>query len=197
VNCRIACLLDWKEEVPPSRALYAQRKLARLCVTCGNPAAEERIYCLPHLEMHRRDAKRRKEKRRSLGLCVRCGKPKASSLLLACESCRENERAKHGAKARSQRYRDALRDEVYAAYGGYECACCGEKERMFLTLDHIKNDGAAHRKEIFGKRGQNNTPQFHKWLKNHAFPEIVQVLCYNCNAGRHRNGGVCPHKERQ
>jgi hypothetical protein len=34
------------------------------------------------------------------------------------------------------------RDLVFAHYGE-QCACCGESERLFLTIDHINNDGAA------------------------------------------------------
>lgn len=25
-------------------------------------------------------------------------------------------------------------------------------------------------------------------------PEGFQTLCYNCNIGKHRNGGICPHQ---
>ena len=27
------------------------------------------------------------------------------------------------------------------------------------------------------------------------FRRRFQILCYNCNLGRSRNGGVCPHKQ--
>ena len=27
------------------------------------------------------------------------------------------------------------------------------------------------------------------------FPEGFQILCFNCNAGKHRNGGRCPHEQ--
>src|SRR3990167_45517 len=45
-----------------------------------------------------------------------------------------------------RRHRE-LKDQVYAAYGGYKCSCpkceyrfgCDEK---FLSIDHIENDGA-------------------------------------------------------
>ena len=41
-----------------------------------------------------------------------------------------------------------LKNEVFQAYGGYQCACCGETEPMFLTIDHVGNDGADHRRVI-------------------------------------------------
>jgi hypothetical protein len=28
----------------------------------------------------------------------------------------------------------------------------------------------------------------------HRFPAGFQVLCLNCNHGRFRNGGICPHQ---
>lgn len=85
------------------------------------------------------------------------------------------------------RYR-ALRAEIIAAYGG-ACNCCGETQAMFLELDHLTSDGAAHRREI--GRGSHAT---YNWAKKHQFPrDRFQLLCANCNQGRQRNGGVCPH----
>jgi hypothetical protein len=82
-----------------------------------------------------------------------------------------------------------LQYETLMAYGGYKCACCGETEPMFLTIDHKNNDGAKHRKKI----GSLGGARFYKWLRDHNYPSGFQVLCMNCNQGRHRNGGVCPH----
>lgn len=65
------------------------------------------------------------------------------------------------------------------------CNCCGEKELKFLTIDHINNDGAQHR-----KLNKNNIDNF--IIQNH-FPEDFQILCYNCNCGKSINNGVCPH----
>lgn len=71
---------------------------------------------------------------------------------------------------------------------GTTCACCGEAEEMFLTFDHVNNDGYAHRK--IDRSGSNLC----RWLIKQGFPEGFQVLCMNCNWGKYRNGGVCPHK---
>ena len=92
----------------------------------------------------------------------------------------------HRSKAISQRKK--LRDSVFSAYGGYVCNCCGETIPEFLTLDHINNDGAEHRKMI--GTGGNNLLQ---WLKKHSFPEGFQVLCWNCQWGKNLSG-ECPHK---
>jgi hypothetical protein len=93
------------------------------------------------------------------------------------------ERLKAIAIARHRR----LKDEAFAAYGGYVCVCCGEGTREFLQLDNKNNDGAKHRKEV----GPNRV---YYWLKNHGYPPIMQVLCANCNMGKRMNGGVCPHE---
>jgi hypothetical protein len=69
------------------------------------------------------------------------------------------------------------------------CACCDENNIKFLSIDHMNDDGASHRKEVGS--GSN----MHVWLHTHAYPKGFQVLCFNCNLGRSVNGGVCPHKE--
>ena len=77
---------------------------------------------------------------------------------------------------------------VFSHYGN-KCFCCGEKEYSFLTIDHIEGEGNKHRQEI-GKAGSG----FYKWLITNGFPAGFQLLCLNCNMGRYRNGGICPHK---
>lgn len=86
----------------------------------------------------------------------------------------------------SRRYYRKLQSEVFAHYGNC-CACCGENEQKFLTLDHKNNDGAAHRRSI----GIGHI--FYRWIIGNGFPDTIQLLCNNCNSGKHRNGGVCPH----
>lgn len=94
--------------------------------------------------------------------------------------------------ARWSRERNALlRAEMLAAYGG-KCACCGEDEPIFLDLDHVENDGAAHRREV------GNNTQVMVALKREGWPGgRFQILCCNCNQGKARNGGVCPHQARE
>lgn len=89
--------------------------------------------------------------------------------------------------------RKKIRDEVFAAYGGYVCACCGEDEPMFMTIDHINNDGNIHRRELAMIVGNGGTA-FFAWLRRNKFPSGFQVLCRNCNWGKHINKGVCPHQ---
>lgn len=83
----------------------------------------------------------------------------------------------------------ALRREIIDAYGG-KCACCGESESVFLELDHTRNDGKYHRTRI----GSGSKP-FYAWIRRNGFPKGgFQLLCANCNQGKSRNGGICPHK---
>jgi hypothetical protein len=77
------------------------------------------------------------------------------------------------------------RFRVIEAYGGV-CKCCGEAEWKFLSLDHVNNDGAEHRKKI----GQS---QIYKWAEDNEYPKTLQLLCYNCNMAKGFYG-KCPHE---
>lgn len=115
-----------------------------------------------------------------------------------------------------QRYRDALKrwrdrtlderkavkkaryekhkEQVFAAYGGFRCSCCGETEPTMLTIDHMQEDGADFRRR---NRGQRWSYNFYQWIIRNGFPADLQVLCYNCNLSKHRNGGICAHRLRE
>jgi hypothetical protein len=95
-------------------------------------------------------------------------------------------------RARDQKYVDLVFDHY-----GRKCICCGEEEILFLTLDHIDNDGAAHRKEIKAKNAKKGPDgiAFYRWVVQNNYPSFLQTLCSNCNTGKHRNGGHCPHKK--
>jgi hypothetical protein len=107
------------------------------------------------------------------------------------------EAAKRTAKWRSENYERAresqrvhdrkLKEAAYAAYGGFQCACCGETTEAFLSIDHMNNDGAEHRRIVPHRK-------IYKWLARNGYPEGFQILCMNCNFGKARNGGVCPHE---
>ena len=96
-------------------------------------------------------------------------------------------RGKRGGSGLTTYYR--LRHESILAYGGYRCACCGIREPLFLTNDHVNDGGSRHRRRVGVSTG------FYRWLKDRSYPPGFQVLCSNCNSGRYRNRGVCPHKD--
>lgn len=81
-----------------------------------------------------------------------------------------------------------MKNQVLAQYGK-KCHCCSEDNIAFLTIDHIHNNGAAHR-----KRDATANNLVH-WLIKNGFPKGFQVSCYNCNCGRDKSPDkVCPHR---
>lgn len=84
--------------------------------------------------------------------------------------------------------------EVMGKYseGDPKCACCGETEIKFLTIDHIKGGGMAERKKLNNKGGYN----FYRYLRKKNYPDGYQVLCFNCNMSKGAYG-ECPHRSRK
>lgn len=98
-------------------------------------------------------------------------------------------------RERDKASRFARKLEVFGHYGGAFCQCCGETCVDMLSLDHINQDGAEHRrslkKEIGGVAGGHF---IYAWARRNNFPPMFQVLCMNCNRGRYYNSGICPHE---
>lgn len=93
------------------------------------------------------------------------------------------------AKARST---DRLWQQTIEACGG-ACKCCGETEPAFLVVDHVNDDGAAHRREQRPHAPKTwSGKTFYAWLRQNGWPEGFQLLCANCNMAKARKGG-CPH----
>jgi hypothetical protein len=90
-------------------------------------------------------------------------------------------------RAYNRQWRAALKVEMHAAYGG-KCACCGESEPRFLTLEHARRDGNVHRRRLGGQM------QVYCELKRLGWPrDGYELLCWNCQMATSR-GDVCPHK---
>jgi hypothetical protein len=103
-----------------------------------------------------------------------------------CKSCSklyERSRRKERSELEKKYYRKN-QQLVVDAYGG-KCVCCGESEYKFLEIDHINGGGTQQRREM-------QPDKFYRWLRD-DHPEGFRVLCSNCNRGRWRNGGECPH----
>lgn len=125
------------------------------------------------------------KQRKEEGRCPHCGDVLPDEWKKeACPHCH-----KVGVLA-STSWRWKLTRQIFDHYG-WKCVCCGERNPMFLTLDHIEGKGNIHRKDT-RKMGSND---WYKWVIENDFPEGFQPLCYNCNLGRERNGGTCPHEE--
>ena len=81
-----------------------------------------------------------------------------------------------------------LREQAFDVYGDGCCACCGERNIGFLTIDHVENVG--------GGRRRVGGIQLYRSFRQRGWPmrDELRVLCWNCNCGRQHNGGVCPHE---
>ncbi len=124
----------------------------------------------------------------------RTTKDRRANCCKICESSRKKESYKRNtnkAKLRSKEYYRKNKREVMDHYGKV-CQCCGETRLEFLTLDHIEQDGAEHRR----KMNFNNTCtgyNFYLWLRKNNWPDMgLQVLCANCNNAK-GSCGQCPH----
>ncbi len=97
-----------------------------------------------------------------------------------CKPCNNKRKKDHYNKVRAA---------VFKHYGAV-CACCSEATLLFLTIDHINNDGNLQRwpggQRITGER-------LYSKIKTSGFPDTYQILCMNCNFGKRMNNGVCPH----
>ena len=102
-------------------------------------------------------------------------------------------------RVRGAAYRQKRKAVIFAFYGNC-CACCGERNPSVLTIDHVNNDGAEHRRHLLGTRTRSGGDLMYAWLIRNEFPEGFQLLCYNCNCakpkgscGPHRPGPISEH----
>lgn len=67
--------------------------------------------------------------------------------------------------------------------GAMSCARCGfDADLDALCLDHINDDGAAHRKQLnIGNRSTVSGTTIYERLKAIGWMDGLQVLCANCN----------------
>jgi len=155
------------------------RSLADFSRNCKRPNGLD-AYC----RRCTRERMRMKRKRHlAKGACAECGQPIGDSgSIRFCSRCTERY------ARRSTTHSRDLRTQVLRAYSGESprCACCGESNLLFLTLDHIENGGNAHRRRS-GPQGVLRE------LKQAGFPMGFRVLCFNCNLARGFYG-VCPHE---
>jgi hypothetical protein len=94
----------------------------------------------------------------------------------------KNNKARRKAISRESAIRRAnkIKAIVFSQYGkGYKPKCCWRgcniTDLDMLSLDHIKNDGAQHRKEGKHRGGMG----FYWQLFRNKFPDGFQVLCWN------------------
>jgi hypothetical protein len=102
----------------------------------------------------------------------------------------DNYRKKHWDKflTSAQKHRQKIKHKIFSHYG-YECKCCGDTTKEFLTIDHINGGGTKHRKETGCGLG------FYYWLIRNNFPKEYRTLCMNCNFSLGKYG-YCPHRRK-
>lgn len=130
--------------------------------------------------------------------CTRCGQEKPFNLDFfynhpfgrwgfdaKCKDC-----AKEISNRAAKRLAGKARMRCLIHYSGdppkCQCPGCDRTHLEFLTIDHINNDGAAHRRSI-------NFKNIYSWLIQNNFPPGFRVLCWCCNASRGKYG-YCPHE---
>lgn len=94
----------------------------------------------------------------------------------------------------NRKYSKSVKHSVFDHYshGTFACACCGESNLDFLTLDHVNGGGTKERIAIFGRPNSAGT-RFFKWLINSGFPSGYQILCANCNMSKGAHA-ACVHQ---
>lgn len=197
------------------------------CIECGQTKTLNEFYGKPGLRWKHRPRCREciqsgiEKAQQEMRVCTKCHQTKKGSdfyvrklvpsgnyvLARECKACYRVRARKHRDVDRErylkqqhvygQRRHEFLRNVVFEHYGGWKCACCGETEPKFLTLDHINNDGAAFRRKIAGKQEKGGGFRTYQWLYTNGLPPGYQVLCANCNYGKRMNKGICPHTVRR
>ena len=150
---------------------------------CGRTLLDGYKYCEVCVDKDKIKTKERNAFRRKNGLCLLCGQSRDLSQT-RCSKC----------ILAARNYLLRLKLKVFTAYGN-KCACCGgydiainQYNHIFLTIDHINDDGHKHRKAIGSNRVYN-------WLVKNSYPKHnFRLLCWNCNCGRKTNGGICLHE---
>ncbi len=117
--------------------------------------------------------KKRYDRLKANRQCKECMQPLEPDSTTRCKSCNAK-----GAE-RTREFNRKLKMNAFNQYGGSVCVGCGITDPDLLTVDHIENDGASHRK--MDKLAKNN---MYRWLVKNNYPEGFQILCWNCNMGK-------------
>ncbi len=123
-----------------------------------------------------------------------CTEKAVYTTLGMCRMHRNHYYARNNRSRRTQyhrEYRAKLKNSVFEHYGNI-CNCCGETEFLFLSIDHVNNDGNTH----IGKSGARVTSGYlYSQIITAGYQDTYQLLCMNCNFGKRMNNDICPHKQ--
>ncbi len=175
------------------------RRLANgLCKLCGKENFRPKFKtCKDCGEKNASKLRQYRDERIALGLCRYCSKPKdPNETIHMCSDCRKRtqEYCARTYESRKVKYKQAVFD-IYEQ----KCNCCGETTIPFLSIDHVNNNGNEHRRQVFKRNSAGN---MWVWVSSQNSKGLLkkddfQILCHNCNHGRHINGGICPHQEQK
>lgn len=180
----------------------------RTCLGCGNTQSIDQFNKQQEGKGGRRSQCRTcvTAYRQKLNVEYKANYALPTSGLKWCKQCKRerlvsefhaNKNAKNGlqsyCKTCCRKRNREFKIEILSHYcdGELRCACCGETELDFLTLDHVNNDGAEHRRQL-GAAGVS----VYCWIKRNKFPTGFAILCWNCNAAKGRFG-ICPHQRKR
>lgn len=126
-------------------------------------------------------------------MCRICKEREPENKRRICSRCHNKQRNpdwyeknKERIIAKNRQRQKVIRTVVLQRYGN-KCVCCGETNPRFLTMDHIKGGGRAHRKSIASIYDYLNLKPLDE--------EQFQILCFNCNCSKYWNNNICPHKQ--
>jgi DNA-nicking Smr family endonuclease len=83
---------------------------------------------------------------------------------------------------------DTEKRELFLKLYGGKCSCCGESQKEFLAIDHIKGQ-----KGIPAAKKELGVKAYRAAIKNYD-PETYRILCHNCNFATRYEGAICPHQ---
>lgn len=121
----------------------------------------------------------------STKICVRCGQEKPIEVF---KLAWKNAYRKNQCNSCCSRQVIAKYKLDFLKAFDYKCSCCGERQPYFLTLDHVNNDGAEHR------RTKAQVSILAQARREHFDKTKWDCLCMNCNFAK-GHYEVCPHKQ--
>lgn len=171
---------DWVKYRKERREKLAE---AGLCTRCKKPRVKGKKDCQKCIEETKERVKQRREECQRLGKCICCDNPSRSDAL-RCAACTLQ------LNKTSRNRQKEIKATVLTHYGkGKKLQCCWPECKIddldILTLDHIENDGAKHRKE-YSKTGRGGGTQLYDLLIRNGFPKGFQTLCFNHNMKKYR-----------
>lgn len=181
-----SCMYRAKRKQNDRRAIA---KKTFLCVVCGQSTDGQSTECLSCKTKRNDRFFNLSSQAYCEGKCGQCFKNRAKDGLKTCDKCLERSR-KHYHKIKHERREKNrnLKLSVFKHYG-HKCVCCGETHELLLNIDHINCDGKNHRLRV-----KNSAGVYREIIKT-GFPDLYQLLCWNCNMGKYLNGGICPHNQ--